>query len=255
MNKLFYIMLLIYFFLIFSYINSVSASDFVFKQNQQADIKLSCFNSNNSFCSNSTNCTITINTPTSSNIINNKNMTHNPAYYNYTIPPSNLTSFGEYNGVMQCTDGSDEGYTLFTFEITPNGTKPSTTQGIIYVFVMVLFLILFLLSTIGTFIIDTDHEYDTGGKLIMINYNKHIKFGLFFISYLFLIFTVFFAWQISLNFLYLTWTSTILKVIHTFLWIMLFPVFFGLVILTFVKIFLDARLQELGDRGLKEYGK
>ena len=241
--------------MVYLLVNLVSASDFVFKQNQQADIKLSCFNANNSFCSNSTNCTITINTPTSSNIINNKNMTHNPSYYNYTIPPSNLTSFGEYNGVMQCTDGSDEGYTLFTFEITPNGTKPSTTQGIIYIFVMVLFLILFLLSTVGAFVINGKNEFDHGGKIIKINYNKHIKLLLFFISYLLLIFTIFFAWQISSNFLLLTFTSTILKMIHTILWILLAPVFVGVVLLFFMKIFLDAKIQELGERGLKEYGK
>ena len=103
--------------------------------------------------------------------------------------------------------------------------------------------------------INTEHEYDLGGKLITLNYNKHIKFGLFFLSYLLLIFTIFTAWQITLNFLFLAFTSTILQIIHTILWIFLFPVFIGLTILSLIKIVLDAKIHELGERGLKEYGK
>ena len=125
----------------------IATPSFFVEQSKDYDLKISCFNPDNSFCLVTTNCTITVLAPDNLLLIDNKNMTFNIAYYNYTIPSTNLNKLGEYPVTVQC-GGTTEGYQTFSFEVTKDGLAPGddkTASISITIFVLLLPLILFLL--------------------------------------------------------------------------------------------------------------
>ncbi len=106
----------------------IATPSFFIEQSKNYDLKIACFNADNSFCLITTNCTITISTPNSTVIANNQDMSFNTAFYNYTIKNNNLRTLGEYQVITQCT-GATDGFQPFSFEVTFDGKAPSTKQN------------------------------------------------------------------------------------------------------------------------------
>lgn len=189
--------------------------------------------------------------PNNTVIAENLNTTKTGSFFFYDC--LNATDIGTYivNGIGDI----ENVLTIFsyTFTVTPDGTEPSTSQGLMYSFMMFILVILFSFCVVGAFKIEGKNEFDVGGGLIKINFNKYYKFALFFLSYLLLIFISFTTYQISLNFLFLTLASTIFYFIFETLYILLVPIFFIFVIVNLVKIILDSKLQDLANRHLKPY--
>ena len=102
------------------------------------------------------------------------------------------------------------------------------------------------------FKIDGNNEVTFGGDILSINVMKYVKMTLFFMAYLFLILLTHIAWQISMNYLYVDWITTIFRMINVVLWIALTPVFIGFVIIILVKGVLDWELHKLKIRGLNK---
>jgi len=98
------------------------------KKDTTTNIKFSCFDSDNNFCDNNTNCTITITNPSFNIIVNNKNMTYNPSYFNYTISGENLSKLGDYNGIMQCKGTSESGKVPIPLKVTLSGNDISAAE-------------------------------------------------------------------------------------------------------------------------------
>jgi len=96
--------------------------DYVFKINQDADIKIACFDTDSTLCDSTTTCYITINYPDGSNLVRNGTMTLIGSYYNYTVDSSLLTKKGEYSTTVNC-EGTYNGYTSFLFGITSSGER------------------------------------------------------------------------------------------------------------------------------------
>ena len=130
----------------------IATPSFFIEQNKNFDLKISCFNSDNSFCLVTTNCSITVSTPNSTVIVNNQDMTFNTAYYNYTIKNNNLRNLGEYQVITQCT-GATDGFQTFSFEVTFDGLEPQPTakaiNNIPIIFGMIIAIIFF--SILGYF--------------------------------------------------------------------------------------------------------
>ena len=97
---------------------------FYFEQNKNVDLKISCFDENNTLCGDDTFCTITINNPDASNLVKNATMTYNYNFYNYTIQSADTLDLGEYAVITNCY-GADKGFSTFSYEITSSG-KPSS---------------------------------------------------------------------------------------------------------------------------------
>lgn len=93
---------------------------FIFQQNQDVDLKISCYDINSTLCNNATVCTLTINYPNAINLIKNETMTYNDNYYNYTLNYNQTNILGEYYVNVECY-GSNNGFSTFTFKITPTG--------------------------------------------------------------------------------------------------------------------------------------
>ncbi len=138
--------------MVYLLVNLVFAADFVFKQSTEIDFKIPCFNSTNDFCPATTDCTLTVTNQSLTIIINNQNMTHNTSFYNYTIPATNLSSLGEYKATIQCTDVTESGYYIVTFEVTEDGTPSAIKETnrdirevgvtvLIIVFILILFIV------------------------------------------------------------------------------------------------------------------
>lgn len=141
-NKL---LILIMIFLLIPIVYSIETAevDFIFKRNQTTDLKIPCFDGNNDFCSNSTNCTATIHAPNMSTIVSFQNMTHNPSFFNYTMGNENLTQLGDYLVIMQCEGTNNNGQTQFKFQVTIDGgdtENKASNSAYIAIIIVLIFL-------------------------------------------------------------------------------------------------------------------
>ncbi len=104
---------------------SVSAAvdvDYIFKINEQAEIKTACFDTDYTPCTNSTTCYLTVQDPDGTNIVNRQAMTFGTAFYSYNITGTLLSKKGEYSTTVNC-EGTYNGYTQFLFSISSSGER------------------------------------------------------------------------------------------------------------------------------------
>jgi len=121
----------------------IAEPSFIFKRSETVDLKIPAYAEDNSRADNTIDCFITVRSPNSTLVVNNKQMTFNTGgLYNYTIANNLLEELGEYPTAVSCGGGTVYGFSSFTFEITPTGDN----RGID------LFLIL-LISAFGALII------------------------------------------------------------------------------------------------------
>lgn len=111
---------------IFLFLGIVSAA--TYEQDKELDLKVPCIN-NNTFCSSSATCNLTILYPNSSNLVYGQAMTNAGTYHNYSLTPSQTSIIGKHTVTAVCADGSDGGYTTFTYDINPMGKEPSGSAG------------------------------------------------------------------------------------------------------------------------------
>ena len=191
--------------------------------------------------------------PNSTISLSDLEMTKRGTEYNYTLSGNYTSALGEYivNGVGDL--GGTNTSWAYTFEINMSGVKVTIAQGILYSVLLALGLLFVILSFYGSMVIDGRNEFDLGGRVLSINFNKYYKIGLFFLGYLFLIWSFFMAWEIS-QLLTLNWANAVFHFMFNLLWILLAPVFLVFVIISLIKWMLDLELQKLGDRNLKPYG-
>ena len=197
MKKTTLILIFLFFFIV-----PTLASSYLFEQGKEADIKVSCFDINDNPCPSSTSCNLTIIHPNSSVVVDNGVMSKQTSYYNYTLNGTKTTSVGEYSAISNC-NGSTSSFTTFTFEITPNGEKPTTASGILYTSLFVFIVFLFGLTMTGIFKIE----------------NLYGKFAMVQLSYFLWITVLFISWNLASNFL--TSTPYLISFIFT-----LFRIFF-----------------------------
>lgn len=115
---------------------------FIGQQNQQIDLKEPCFN-NGTYCSSSGTCNITIWRPNNAGIlVNNKLMTNQVSFHNYTLNTTQTSSIGEYQTSISCCDIGLCGYDTYTFKITPSGELYGQSETTIYaVFLLALLVV------------------------------------------------------------------------------------------------------------------
>lgn len=222
---------------------------FIYEQNELVDIKVPCFY-NEGICTGGAWCNVTILYPDNTVLIDNENTTHSGVYFNYTLLANQTTQLGEYQAIFICSDSGQNDSTTFPFIITPSGTQASTSQGIIYSLLFFSLLIFLLVCVYGAIIIDGDNKYDTGGGILLINYRKHLKAFLWFISYVIFLFTSMLSWKISENFLYLDFLTSTLYFFFRTLLVLFFPIFFLYFVITIVRLLLDFKLHKLARRNL-----
>ena len=119
---------------------------FIAQQDKVLDITEPCFN-NNTYCSGTTECNITIKDPKQIVVVDRVDMTNNVGYHNRTLEGTQVNTSGVYEATVVCTDGEVNGFNNFYFKITYHGKEEPTafTQIIFIAF----FIILLALTTIS----------------------------------------------------------------------------------------------------------
>ena len=130
------IKLLVTFCLLLVTIQCISAQQ-VYKQETEVDLKVPCFN-NNSYCSSSSVCNITVIGFAGGALVDNKVMTQQAAFHNYTLNTSDTGESGEYRVSVVCTDAGIQGHSTFEYIITPTGKASSVSSSIVQGLIMIL---------------------------------------------------------------------------------------------------------------------
>lgn len=181
--------------------------------------------------------------------ISEGNLTYSQTYWYYQL--TNTQNTGTYSYYVHCNSATEQGFVSQNIQITPSGLLPSLSDAILYSVLLFVLIGLLTASVFGTVKINGSNKFTMGGDLLEVNFNKYIKFGLGFLSYLLLIFVIFVSNAISQNFLALNFLSDILGLIHYLLWILFVPFFIIIVIVMLVKFVMDLRLDKTLERNLK----
>lgn len=115
---------------------------YVFKINEPADLKISCFDIDNTLCNTGVNCYLTVHYPDQTNLFKNGSLTQDSTleFFNYTMTGLNVS--GEYPVVVRC-DGNTSGFSTFTFEVNPTGTnQTSILENPLFIIFSILSLVL-----------------------------------------------------------------------------------------------------------------
>ena len=136
----FVLMMILLIVLQLDFVNALIESDYNFNLNQDANIKIACFDTNNALCTNATSCYITINYPDNSNLIQGQNMTFGINYYSYIVDSTLLNQKGEVRTTINCVGGYN-GYKSFIFNVAGNslfGFNLKNQSNVLLLFVVVL---------------------------------------------------------------------------------------------------------------------
>jgi len=125
--------LLVMFFAVMFCITFVSSYSYVLQEDTLSDVKIACFDTDNLYCTSTTNCTITIYNSDQTVLINNDNMSYNENYFNYTFTP---TKIGEYPTVVNCVGGT-AAYSTFEILVTNSGYDGIAIEWVL-IFVLLL---------------------------------------------------------------------------------------------------------------------
>jgi len=109
----------------------------IYTEDTQIDLKIPCFN-NDTYCSSSSTCNLTIINSNGSALINNLQMTQNTAYHNFTLNKNQTESSGKYRVAITCIDGSFNGHSTFEIIITPTGNSLDISSSIIQGFILII---------------------------------------------------------------------------------------------------------------------
>lgn len=224
----------------------------IFRQDSVVDFKFSCDDENTGLpCDTTYSCNMTITYPNSSFLINNQPTSRvgDATLYNISLPDTSVLGFYKYEPF--CTNGTNSGTSDdLNYQITPTGFVLSTSQGIIYLFILLLSGGFFGLSLFGAIVIPWTNTIQDG-KIIGVNMLKYGKMSLWFVSYIFLIWMAWLAWNISFGFLNFDVASNFFEVIFKILLALTFPVITIFFVALIVNFLYDKKLREALERGFQ----
>lgn len=190
--------------------------------------------------STSISCNITVEDPDTEIIIYYEPMVNNATTqrHEYLLAGSNTSAItGEYCYELTCRGDGENATESFCFEATPDGSKPDTSQGIIYIGIIIISFVAFMICLLWCF---NEHE------------RKYLKLGLGLFSYILLNWLIFILWQLSHNYLMMAGLASILRIFFFVSLVGMFPAFILAFLLTLAEIKNDKFTQHLLKRGLPE---
>lgn len=220
-----------------------------FRQNTPVDLQISLLDVNGTALSNTTITQLTVQYPNSSILIQNRSMQWNENYFNYTLTADLTTTLGTYDDKIYFRNSNATGFVQTCHIVTPTGTTPSTTEGILYFASLIVGLFIFTLCLIGAINIPWNHNRNEEGSIVRVNDLKYVKLFLWFASYLLLIAMTYLAYNITYGFLSFNTASNIFNAIYWFLISMLFPIMVIFMITTVVTFVESKKIKEALRRG------
>lgn len=95
----------------------IAEASYTFKRNEQVDFRFRCLDEDNNYCPSTTLLVISIENPNGTNLMDNISMTHNPTYYNISLPTNET---GRYSAII-LSPTVNNSITEFTYIITIEG--------------------------------------------------------------------------------------------------------------------------------------
>lgn len=245
---------LIAFFLIIisaSYVSAIEVLDTspVYKVNEAVDLKVRCFDSNNTLCLSSATCFIDVDAPDGDNIVSNGSMTRQPTFYNYTLNNTDVDELGRYGVVARCL-GSQDGFSTFTFIITQTGEVLSDAEAKLFLGLLFMAVVLFCLCLLGFIRIPYENPRSDDRLIIGIQHLKYVKILMGYFAYLLLVFISFMLWTTAASYLFLDVAALWFKFVFYALVGTLFPLTVAFVIFGFIRFALDRNIQRGIRRGI-----
>ncbi len=111
--------------------SAIGATDLVFKQNTQVDLKVPVF-FNGTRASSAAVCNITIFEPDGDTLIDNQLMTNNLAFHQFNLSASQTLNIGEHTAAVYCNDQSFNDFATFQYLISPSGTDDDSLGQLIF---------------------------------------------------------------------------------------------------------------------------
>jgi len=153
--------------LVMVFLISLVSAQQVYPAETEVDLKVPCYN-NNTYCTSSSVCNLTVITFDGTLLLNNVLMTQNTAYHNYTLNVSDTEKTGEYRASIVCDDGGVLGYSTFPYIITPTGKSTTVSSAIVQG------LILFLMFGVTLFFLLFARTTETPGVKLFFNVISYI---------------------------------------------------------------------------------
>jgi len=176
------IKLFLFFFLILASSTYALDESYIFEQNSNSSLIISCIGDDDLPCGTGTDCYITVLNPDSNIILTNGSMTNNLNYYNYTLNSTQTEEQGIYSSFVTC-NGSTSASTSFTFLITRSGKVLNTWESILYLGLTTFAFIIFLLALFVAIKTPYQNERDGEGNIMKITKTKYWKMAFMMITY------------------------------------------------------------------------
>ncbi len=218
-------------------------------QNEVGDVKFPCY-FNGTFCSGSATCNVTMTFSEGDLIVNNTLATNQLTFHNVTLNGTQTSKIGDYSAFVSCTDQGFSADSTFSFKISPFGKELSTSQGLIYLGVLLITLTLLGISMYWAVVIPWANTRNLDGEIVHINNLRYLKILLWFISYIFLIWITFLMKSVTENFLFIDVAAKIFNASFWFLIAFLFPIFTLLMIFTVIIFLRNLKLAKLISEGI-----
>lgn len=135
----------------------------------------------------------------SGSILLNQNLTYLTAKgYNLYLLPGNFSVLGIYSFNIYCSipNANLGGFASGNFEITTTGNQLNTSQGLLYLGILVVLLALFFVALFGGIAIPFQNQRSPDGKVVSINWKKHAKIFCWGMVNLLLLAVVYVTWNL-----------------------------------------------------------
>ena len=157
---------LIYLITFILFISLVSAA--TYEQSTRLNLRVPCSN-NETACSPSSTCEITILKPDAEILIDNQSMINSGSgIFSYSLSADETAILGEYEVVVFCQDGSENGFSTFTYKITETGEEGGNYRVAIYIII----ILAWLLFIIGAY--KTEYTFVALSGIIMLVFGVYV---------------------------------------------------------------------------------
>lgn len=235
------IVFFVFLFLMFT----VSAAPLTYQKDVTVNYQIVCLDTNNDYCSSSTSLLLTLTAPNGSNVYKNSSMTYNGTSFNHSLDTSAL---GIYN-MLIVSPGSNTTSEI-NYEVTVTGTGLSTSQGIIYLTVLFMSVLLFILILYGAIKIPFKDIRSPDGYIVQVNTYKFLKVGLWCLTYLILLWISYLAYNVTHAFLGFETAGSIFKFVFYGLMAGLFPLTVLVVWVSLITAVKNSDLRKKLERGV-----
>ncbi len=227
----------------------IISSQLIFEKDSSVNISIPC-SWNETECSVSASCNYSIFNSYQTKIKNGSLTVDSESFFIIQLNTTNTYYLGEYIIDLFCYDQNVGSFTTIEFKVTPNGKELSLPQGIMYIFLLILSVLVFLALIMGSIKFPWKNIVNDDGKLISVNDLKWAKLACIIFSYLTLLFITGLIYTISEDYLNLGGPSSFFYVIHRILLALVYPSAVIIPWLILIMVVADKKSKKFIERGL-----